>query len=317
MWIERLLEEAFLGTMPVEDFKASGSEYVSELIRQAPRLREHHAPGAYWSVRRGTTRRRLERSLDQLHHDFARLIATLQADGYLERAFPSVCVDDQTGVDSDPEALLAERLGVEGLWPLRPSLWDDEDLFFDLIEVFHDLIARPRSRGYHSWNQCGWHYSDFSSDIGRALYRWKVNALLASGGLELNLADRGEDVGRLVRRVDGGREELVVRALATAEFDVLGPIQHAIALFRRRGATEHDKRSAIVALAHVLEDRRKLLKDTLFTDDEGALFMIANKFDLRHRNDKQHTNYDPAFRDWVFWWYLATIELTDRIRDRQ
>jgi hypothetical protein len=45
--------------------------------------------------------------------------------------------------------------------------------------------------------------------------------------------------------------------------------------------------------------------------------MIASKFDLRHRNDKQHANYDPAFRDWAFWWYLATIELTDRIRDRQ
>ena len=75
--------------------------------------------------------------------------------------------------------------------------------------------------------------------------------------------------------------------------------------------------SLVVPQANTAEESGKLLKDTLFTDDEGALFVIANKFDLRHRNDKQHTNYDPAFRDWVFWWYLATIELTDRIRDRQ
>ena len=57
--------------------------------------------------------------------------------------------------------------------------------------------------------------------------------------------------------------------------------------------------------------------DSLFTADEDALFHIANKFDLRHRNDKQHTDYNPAFRDWVFWWYLATIELTDRLIARQ
>ena len=63
----------------------------------------------------------------------------------------------------------------------------------------------------------------------------------------------------------------------------------------------------------MLEDRRNLLKAHLFTEDENALFHIANKFDLRHRNDRQHTEYDPAFRDWVFWWYLSTIELTDRL----
>jgi hypothetical protein len=79
-------------------------------------------------------------------------------------------------------------------------------------------------------------------------------------------------------------------------------VAHAIALVRGRDATDHDKRSAIVAPANVLEDRRQLLKSSLFTEDESALFHIANRFDLRHRN--------------VFWWYLATIELTDRILAR-
>jgi hypothetical protein len=26
---------------------------------------------------------------------------------------------------------------------------------------------------------------------------------------------------------------------------------------------------------------------------------------------------DPAFLEWIFWWYLATIELTDQIIARQ
>jgi hypothetical protein len=149
------------------------------------------------------------------------------------------------------------------------------------------------------------------------LYRWRVNQLLASGEIQFRLAEDGEDVGRLVRVVDSARAELLERVLATPEPAAHGRVEHAIALFRARAATEHDKRSAIVALANVLEDRRKLLKTSLFSDDEGALFHIANKFDLRHRNDKQHTDYDPAFRDWVFWWYLATIELTDRLLARQ
>ena len=30
-----------------------------------------------------------------------------------------------------------------------------------------------------------------------------------------------------------------------------------------------------------------------------------------------HVRENWAFLDWVFWWYLATIELTDRILARQ
>ncbi len=67
----------------------------------------------------------------------------------------------------------------------------------------------------------------------------------------------------------------------------------------------------------MLEDRRALLKKELFRSDEGALFRIANDFDLRHQNDEQHTDYAPAFRGWVFWCYLATIELSDRLLNRQ
>ncbi len=82
-------------------------------------------------------------------------------------------------------------------------------------------------------------------------------------------------------------------------------------------ADREAKRSAVVALARVLEDRRRLLKAELVSSDEGALFHIANKFDLRHRDGKQHQRYAEAFLDWIFWWYLATIELTDRLHAEQ
>jgi hypothetical protein len=47
--------------------------------------------------------------------------------------------------------------------------------------------------------------------------------------------------------------------------------------------------------------------------DEGALFYIANGFQIRHLSERQKANYDAAFLDWVLQWFLGTIELTDRL----
>ncbi len=52
----------------------------------------------------------------------------------------------------------------------------------------------------------------------------------------------------------------------------------------------------------MLEIHRTLLKRELLSKDEDALFEIANRYDLRHRNASQRVDYDPVFLDWVFWW---------------
>jgi hypothetical protein len=38
---------------------------------------------------------------------------------------------------------------------------------------------------------------------------------------------------------------------------------------------------------------------------------------IRHQDTKQHPDYDPMFLDWIFWSYLSTIELSDRLLARQ
>ncbi|ODU05016.1 MAG: hypothetical protein ABS81_08670 [Pseudonocardia sp. SCN 72-86] len=58
------------------------------------------------------------------------------------------------------------------------------------------------------------------------------------------------------------------------------------------------------------------LKQQIARKDEGALFQIANEFALRHQKPDQKGDYDPAFLDWIFWWYLATVELTNRLLAR-
>jgi hypothetical protein len=189
--------------------------------------------------------------------------------------------------------------------------------FCDLVEVFHDIVARPSSRWYHDYAGCGWHYSAFATGPARRLYRWRVNRLLAASTLGLRLADSGEDLGRLVRVEPTGLEDLPEKALEEATPDTADRVLHAIALFRSRTAGVEERRSAIIALAGILEERRTLLKKELVTKDEGALFQIANTFAIRHQRADQRGDYDRAFLDWLFWWYLATVQLTNQLLARQ
>jgi hypothetical protein len=334
-WSERvshLLEEAFVGTEATEAFQRARDyseafsddpggldqeSLLEEVVERAARFRRASDPRPYWPQRRGTA----ERSpfgLDDVRRRFVGLVEELERAGYLAQAFPPICVDDPDPVFVDPSDVLQDRLGVPDLWPLGGSSerWDD-DTFYGLIEVFHDLVVRPRHRWRHDWRQCGWHWGEFARPPGQALYRWQVNQLLEQSLIGLRLAGEGEDIGRLVAATDDARTELGSRMATRTDPRTGDRVRYALALFRARGATEHDKRSAIVTLCGVLEERRGLLKTELFRKDEGALFQIANEFAIRHQSETQKDDYNPAFLDWVFWWYLATVELTDRLLERQ
>ena len=337
--VAHLLEEAFVGSEARDAFEQADAyahadpfshdyllpnapdgaktAFLAEVVDRASAFRQATAPRPYWAQRRGTSEHSLLRPED-LRRRFVGVIEELERAGYLDQVFPAVCVDDRDAMHVNPSDILEDRLGVHDLWPVRQSYqrWD-EDTFYGVIEVLHDLVARPRKRSWHDWNQCGWHWSEFARVPAQALYRWRVNDLLERAGQGLRIADDGEDTGRLVAVTDDARAELA-SGMAAREDPVSGDrVRHALALFRARGATEHDKRSAIVVLAGVLEERRDLLKAELFRKDEGALFQLANEFALRHRSESQKDDYDVAFLDWVFWWYLATIELSDRLLARQ
>lgn len=243
---------------------------------------------------------------------FVALVGELDGRGYFEKRFGKDCVDAPS--DIDPADVIEHEIGISGLWPLPTErLTGDVDLFCDLLEVLHDIVARPEIRHMHPYAGCGWHHDGFSIETGRAVYRWRVNQLLARSELQLRLAASGEDIGRMVEITDDRRADLVAAMVSRDDGDVGDQIRHAVALFRARATDKHQKRSAVIVLANVLEERRSLIKAELLSKDEDALFMIANKFSIRHQQESQRSDYDPVFLDWVFWWYLATIELTDRL----
>jgi hypothetical protein len=329
--VDLLLREAFRDDSAAEDAaspapfgsRGSGSiaslsaaEALAGLAEAAHSIRRFSAPRPYWPQRQGKDAPGPRSDALRARRGFASLVGELERTGYLDQAFPRPCVDDQDPPDPDPAGELEMRLGLSGLWPLAPSEWD-EATFYGLIEVYHDLVARPRVRHLHSYAGCGWHYSQFSVTAGQDVYRWKVNELLKAVGIGYALAGTGEDTGRLVASYDDGRSGLIDNVLANTRPASAGQVAHAVALFRSRTADVEYKRSAILALAGVLEERRQLIKAELGSPDEGALFQIANKFAIRHQRAGQQADYDPAFLDWIFWWYLATVELTGRIIRRR
>ncbi|MFC7489363.1 MULTISPECIES: hypothetical protein [unclassified Knoellia] len=332
-WSERcelLLEDVFTTTTPLEEFQrlreasrtgewgepapnpfvlTPEQKWLADLLARADSIQYVGFRRPYYTERLGG-RLNDQISLETAGHEFDLLVSSLTRRGYLEQVFGKDCPDDPS--DVNPADVIASLHPGGDLWPIdRAALARTPGDFLDLIEVLHDLVSAPRRRRFHDWSGCGWHYHEFSPSIGRAVYRWSVNRILDRTTLGLRLAEEGEDRGRLVAVTDRARSDLADRMVSRQDESTSGVVRHAIALFRGRGVTEHDKRSACTALARVLEERRRLLEDKLAKKDEGDLFLIANRFAIRHQNAQQQKNYDPLFLDWVFWFYLATIELSD------
>jgi hypothetical protein len=63
---------------------------------------------------------------------------------------------------------------------------------------------------------------------------------------------------------------------------------------------------------------RAEVKDALLTEDERALFRVANEFAIRHWKREQRDDYDKdVWLEWTFYVYLATARAMIRVRERQ
>jgi len=321
---ELLLEEAFESPVPLADYKKAceadqrhGPDEVVEYLESKlflRKLREHAddlaAPVAWvplWSQRDANQNSSPSPADERsTRRQFCLLVGELLAAGYFDHHWHRPCLDDLDGVEPEPNRELDLLTGLEGLWPVDASRdrWST-DCFLDLIEIFHDVVARPTSRRFHTFEGCGWHWDDYVPSQGKRLYRHRVNQILAASDLHIELVDIGDGHGRLRRRIDDDRESLLDSA-ATHEED---RVQHAVKLFRSRDADRNKTRTAVVELATALEPLRVRLRGSVGRAGESQLFEIANRFALRHQGDDQLDSYSENYLEWVFWWYLATIDL--------
>lgn len=288
-------------------------DWLIRLADAAPTLIQELQPRQYWSTRQ---RRSAEttRDVEWLARNTKSIIAGFMDEHYFAETIGFSCVDSNGEGRSSIRDELDRRVSKPELWTTPTDEWTQDDAF-DLIEIFHDLAARPTRGWVHTYMGCGWHPIAFSRKSGQALYRWRMNEMLRLADVGYQLANQGEDIGALVRSVPGPLADLIDRSITSNDPD-RGEVEHAVALFRSRDATRDTMRSAVVSLARILESRRDLLKAELLSKDEGALFNIANSFDVRHRNPTQHSDYGIEHLEWIFYWYLATIQLTEALSKR-
>jgi hypothetical protein len=264
-------------------------------------------PRAYYSVRNSADPSIAQLSFSSFTTLFLSGFRQLRSAGYFDEVFGYSCIDDgdvpgTAGEDAAEYVLFLTR---KHLWPVDDRIFEySEDDVFDLIEFLFDQVSKPISGRMHSYADCGMHWDNFDQVPGRVEYREMVNPLLQSYAAGFELNERGE----IMSLAPHGMGKLLEASPPTQDGSVRGRMDVAIDRFQRHGSSIDERRHAVRDLADVLERLRPIAKDVITRKDEADLFELANKFGIRHFNDKQKTNYDQAvWLSWIFYHYLATI----------
>lgn len=331
--IALLLEEAFEDADVAEQFRrmgpavfswtsepqtnyASAEEWFTALLNDKTRLRPFQPP-RYWAQRNNVHQQdEGTEPLAGFAGQFFDLIKNFSETGYTPKVMPKWCPDADNPSEEWISRQISSAIRIPVAWEeltQNPGAVSD-DLIYSLVEYFHDQAQRPRTYSTHEYGGCGRHYSDYDAIAGRTIYRWRLNQLLRDHNIPLQLAAKGDELGRLVREFSPPFQDLV-ESQVTARTQPGDEIAHAIRDFRSRGASIVVKRTAITLIANNFETRRQALKAHL-KKDEQDLFNIANNFKLRHRNDGQKEEYGHEFADWIFWNFLAAVELLDALERR-
>ncbi|MCF7838331.1 MAG: hypothetical protein K9N49_06845 [Candidatus Marinimicrobia bacterium] len=254
-------------------------------------------------------------SLDLVKNLFLALYNRLQHQGYFHEYFGYSCVDEgdvEGKLGPDIENAFFLSLKKDGLWPIATKLPDyvEGDLF-DVMEFLFDCVSKPVEKYYHSFSNCGWHYTMFDQSLGQAEFQAEINKLLRDYQDGFEMSQEGE----ILSAVAPGFENLLDAELPTDDLrNVKCKVNHAVLKFRRYSATVNDRHDAIRELADVLEFLRGQVKNVLNSSDESDLFNIINRFGIRHHNQQQKTDYDQAiWIRWMFYYFLATIHAVLRL----
>jgi hypothetical protein len=206
---------------------------------------------------------------------------------------------------------------LDNVYPIHQQIGEfDEPTLFAVIELLWDLISAPREDGgrLHSYMECGWHYTMFDKAKGQREWQDAVNSVLMFFDEGFELSDRGE-VQRLGEH--GLAEIMTATVPKSAKRANIDKIADAVRRFRSGRSSRKDRQGAVEDLVKVLEFFRPQVKQHMFRKDEDRLFEIANEFALRHHNQRQKADYDPAWLSWMFYLYLATIHLVLRLIERE
>ncbi|MEK4297378.1 hypothetical protein [Paenibacillus sp. FSL R5-0914] len=182
---------------------------------------------------------------------------------------------------------------------------------FDLIELLYSNIQLESRSALMEHTILN---STEAKEYSKSIFRTQINNQLSRYDLGWELTHEG-----------------YIRELVTAEFRDLvdNPIQsgheervdsfirRGIKNFLEYGATQEDKKSALVEIGNGLEFIRKELEKQM-PAAEDDIFHLLNKFYLRHNNKNQNVDYDTEiYYPWMFYTYISTFDAYVKLIQRQ
>ena len=273
----------------------------------------------YYAARKGISKPK-PMDIQVLKNVFLRIYREFEDKLYFQEATGYHCVDNDKGAvrglwgrgDSDIEAFIHWRLGMDDIWPIDKNIENyEEPTLFTVIEFLYDYVSEPTDKWYHKWYNCGWHSSEYDGEKGREEYRIKVNEIIKDYESGYELSNDGE----ILEIAPTGLEHLFEEIVQTDDPENIDMRrQNAISKYMRYGATTSDKKDAVRELADVLEFLKKS-GIRLQKKDESDLFRIINNFDIRHHNKSQQGEYDKEiWYDWMFYTFLSSINVLLKLK---
>lgn len=275
--------------------------------------RDEGAPGRlYYRQRAGASAPRL--SFEEARRCIVAVYTGLEGTGWFDEWFGKECVDSghiAGEAGTDPATFIFTRLWLPNMWPLAPALKvADQITLFSVIELLFDCVSEPFSGWNHPWNGCGMHWEKFDRERGRIRWREEVNRVLQhlEDGWELSSSGEVQRVG------EPGVRELMDQPLpsATSSSD-REKVAAAVRKYRHFSTPRVERIEAVRNLADVLERYRERVKSGPLSEDERELFLIANRFAIRHYKETQKSDYSDEWLDWLFHLYLSSVHLMLRL----
>lgn len=251
---------------------------------------------------------REEMDYEMLKKLFLNIYKELEQKFYFQLATGKDCVTEEVIGEwgYKKEAFFFEKLGKRNIWPFSDNIdYFEESLFFSLIELLYDYVKVPTKKSYHSHYNCGYHVLEGDKEKGKQEYREKINGIIKDyqKGYELTLE------GEIREIPPSGLIKLVKNIPKTSDPDNIdNRVQNAVNKYLKYDSSLIDKNGALLELGKVLEFLKKS-NVRLAKKDDSTLFHILNKFDLRHLDQLQHTDYSKdIWFDWFFYTFLASID---------
>ncbi len=269
----------------------------------------------YYAVRHGVNVEPLD--LPSMKILFLNLFQKFSDKLYFAEAIGYDCVDDH-GIKgewgSNPEVFFFLKLRMHNLWPISTNIETYDDIkLFSVIEFLYDYVSEPVNAYYHNWNNCGWHAPNYDKAKGQARYRLEINKLLKDYAKGYQLTEKGQ----IEEIPPSGLEGIVSELVVTADpQNIDNRVKSAISKYLRYSATLDDKKDAVRTLADVLEFLKK--ENIRFTDkDDSDLFLIINRFDIRHHSREQQGQYDKEeWYNWMFYTFLISIQTLLKLKTK-